>query len=398
MRRDDLALIALGAATAVASLALALAPAAADPAPGGEAPLALVAQQSGAVQRRPAATLGWRRLARGMGLADGDAVFVPPGGETVLRFEDGTELALDERSLVVVERPRGASRTLQLRQGSLQGRVGTVALRLETPQGAARLEASAEARVEVGQAAVEVAVKKGGATVAAPDGAPRAVAAGERVQAAGAAVTALPAWPVTLLGPDPTGHLRFTGRPGPLELSWTGAVPRGARLQLARDRLFAFVDADRPVSGDRLELDRPTPGVTWWRLVDERGVPLSEARRFVLVEDLAPVAVVPRPGEVVMAPPGTAVPFAWTALAGVGRYRLEVASSDRFERLAFSLEVGAPEARAVPQLAEGTWYWRARASDGPVPGLPSEPSRFRVIHRGIPDAPELYAPEIEVQH
>lgn len=398
MRTDDLALILLGSATAVASLALAFTPPAPGSAGAGEAPLAIVTQQSGAVQRRPAETLGWRRLARGMGLHDGDAVFVPPGGETILRFEDGTELALDERSLVVVERPRGAARTLQLRQGALSGRVGTVALQLETPQGAARLDAAAEARVEVGRAGVEVAVKKGAASVAGASGPARAVAAGERVEAAGGAVTVLPAWPVTLLGPDPTGHLRYTGQPGSLELSWSGALPRGARLQLARDRLFAFVGTDLPVGGSRHLLARPAPGLTWWRLVDERGEPLCEARRFVLVEDVAPVAVTPRPAEVVMAPPGTAVPFAWTALSGVGRYRLEIAASDRFESLAWSQEVGGPEVRAVPQLPEGTWYWRARASDGPVPGLPSQPSRFRVIHKGIPDAPELLAPEIEVPH
>jgi hypothetical protein len=396
MERSDLALVALGTAAAVASLALAFVP----PAPGapasGAASLATVLQQTGEVQRRPAETLGWRRLARGMDLFDGDAVFVPPGGEASLRFDDGTELAIDERTLVVVERPRAGLRTVQLRQGAVSGRVGSVALSLQTPRGSARLGAASEARVEVGAATVEVAVRRGQASVATPDGGARAVAPGQRAQASAIAVSVLPSWPVELGAPDPRRHLAFTGRPGPLELSWSGALPPGARLQLARDRFFAFLALDAPVTGTRFALPQPSPGITWWRLVDARGEAVCEARRFVLVEDVAPVPLTPRPAEVVMAPPGATVAFAWTALTGVGGYRLEVAASEAFDPLAFSQDVSGPEVRATPGLGEGTWYWRVRAHDGVEPGLPSPPARFRVIHRGIPDAPELYAPEIEV--
>jgi FecR protein len=397
MGRDDLALVSLGMVMAVASLALAFVPPSAGSQVPDAAALGTVLEQSGEVQRRPADTLGWRRLARGMSLLDGDAVFVPPGGEVSIRFDDGTELAIDERSLVVLERPRAGLRTLQLRQGAVSSRVGTVALRLQTPRGAARLDAGTEARVELSAATVQVAVQHGEASVAGLTGPAQTVSAGERVEATSAAVQVLPSWPVQLVAPDPRRHLSFTDRPGPLELEWTGELPRGARLQLARDRFFAFVDSDEAVSGGRFALEHPQAGVTWWRLVDARGEALCEARRFVLVEDVAPVPVLPRPGEVVMAPPGAAVPFAWTALTGVGRYRLEVAATESFEAVAWAQEVAGPEVRVAPGLAEGSWYWRVRASDGADPGLASRPSRFRIIHRGIPEAPELYTPEIEIQ-
>jgi hypothetical protein len=38
---------------------------------------------------------------------------------------------------------------------------------------------------------------------------------------------------------------------------------------------------------------------------------------------------------------------------------------------------------------------RAARDDGEA-GAPSEPSRFRLIHKGIPEAPELLTPQIEV--
>jgi len=58
--------------------------------------------------------------------------------------------------------------------------------------------------------------------------------------------------------------------------------------------------------------------------------------------------------------------------------------------------VQGASARLRPSLNESTWFWRVRAEDETGPGAPSQPLRFRVIHKGIPEAPELLNPEIEV--
>jgi hypothetical protein len=386
---QELSLAAAGALVAVASVAISLVP------PKKEATdvqrAALVFQTLGEVKRRPAETLGWQRLATGMGVFNADAVFVPPGGQSALRFDDGTELFLEERSLVVVEQaPRG--RRLRLRQGAVSGRVGDQSIAVDTPMGQATLEASSEVRVELGASKAEVTVRRGSALV----GGGKPLLAGQRATAGPQGFELLPPWPLTLVAPDAQTRRVFTGAPGPMKLEWRGSLPRGARLQLARDRLFAFVERDASVAGTAFDVDRPSPGVTWWRLVDERGAPLSEARRFVLVEDVAPVAMAPADGEVVLAPPGTKVAFGWTALSGTERYRLELGASESFAPVVLTEEVSSPNARLVLALAEGTWYWRVRSVDGAVAGAPSKPSRFRLIHRGIPEAPELLKPEIEV--
>ena len=391
----DLELAALGALIGAVSLSLAFWTPAEAP-PEDQASLALVARAVGDVKRRPAAALGWQRLPRGTQVGDGDSVFVAPGSEALLRFEDGTELVLDERSLVVVERPRQGVRTLRLQQGALSGRVGTVGVSIETPRGVAKLGEASEARVEVGAQAVEVAVSKGSAQVTTPGDGAHTVASGHRVSVA-QTVVALAPWPVALVAPGAQWYQTFKGAPAPVELSWSGEVPRGARVQLARDRLFAFVEQDSSPAGTTLLLEHPSPGVTWWRLVGAGGEPLSEARRFVLVEDVAPVSITPRTGEVVLAPVGTEVLFAWTPLSGVTKYRLELSASQEFEPVTRSLEISGAYARIPLDLAEGTWFWRVRAGDAEA-GLPSTPARFRLIHRGIPEAPELLNPEIEVTH
>ncbi|MEW5740339.1 MAG: FecR domain-containing protein [Myxococcota bacterium] len=391
----DVLLAATGLALATATLALALTSPTAEPG-RQSATVAQVAASTGGSKLRPAATLLWRGLVAGMDVHDGDSVFVPPGAEATLRFEDGTELSLDERSLVVVEPPRSGKRAVTLRQGSLSGRARDAGLLLSTPAGEARLAPAAEARVELTGSALEVAVKQGEAKLTPTKGDEVKVATGQRAAADLQGSRALAAWPVKLLGPEARWRKLFHGSPDDVELTWDGA-PDGARVQVARDRLFAFVEVDEPASGGRFLLSNPRPGVSWWRVVDEGGAALSEARRFSLVEDVAPSTMFPREGEVVLAPKGSQVAFSWTPLPGVARFRVELSPSREFEPITLSEEVKGNTARLTVSLDEGAWYWRVRAErDDAEPGVPSEPSRFRLIHKGIPEAPELLTPQIEV--
>ncbi len=394
LRERDLWLAGASALIATVALALALAPArrAADIATTPV--VASVKQSTGDVKLRLAMTLGWSGAARGVEVHDGDAVFVPPGAEATLSFNDGSELALDERSLVVIETPRSGVRSVTLRQGSLSGRAGAAGLTLQTPAGEARLEAQSEARVELTGKKLEVSVKKGTARVQG-GGETKTLETGQRVAAAETGTVALEAWPVTLLAPEAQARFPFRGMPAPLTLSWSGAV-EGARVQVARDRLFAFVDAELPAKDGEVTLREPARGVSWWRMVDPQGRPLSEARRFSCAEDVAPVSMFPRNGEVLLAPPGTNVAFAWTPLPGISRYRVEISPSQGFEPVTVSRSVSGSSARLALSLNEAMWFWRVRADEEAGLGAPSAPLRFRVIHKGIPDAPELLNPEIEV--
>lgn len=392
----DVALAVGGLLVAAVTLGLALTSTGDEPSTQSPT-VAHVASAAGGSKLRPGATLLWRGLSDGMDVHDGDAVFVPPGAEATLRFVDGTELALDERSLVVVEPPRGGRRAVTLRQGSLSGRAGDAGLLLSTPVGEARLDPSSEARVELTGSELEVAVRQGQAKVTSQQGAEVKVASGQRASAGQEGSRALAAWPVSLTSPEARFRRFFQGSPEELTLAWQGSVPEGARLQVARDRLFAFVEVDEPAAEGRFVLRSPRPGVSWWRVVDERGRAVSEARRFSIVEDVAPSTMFPQEGEVVLAPKGTQLAFSWTPLPGVTRFLVELSSSRGFEPITQAEVVKGSSARLTVSLEEGSWYWRVRAErDDGEPGSPSEPSKFRLIHKGIPAAPELLTPQIEV--
>ena len=79
-------------------------------------------------------------------------------------------------------------------------------------------------------------------------------------------------------------------------------------------------------------------------------------------------------------------------------YKIELSASAAFTEIAWQREVEGAQLRTPLTLAEGRWFWRVRTIDeergesGPSLARP-----FRLIHRALPEAPELLNPEIEVE-
>ena len=344
------------------------------------------------VRRRPAARLGWDELGRGEQVHELDALFVPPGVEARVTFKDGTVLELSERSLVVLDLPRAGRRNVSVRQGSVEGSAGAAGLELVTPRGTAQLSPQSQAIIEVTSDAVAMAVTKGDGSLGGT-----AVGNGQRAGATAAGVQTQGAWPVQLLEPARNHRKFFRDRAPPTTFRWQAAPP-DSRVQVARDRGFAFVLEERSGSDGAFELTRGGAGVFWWRVVDERGVPLSESRRLTVLEDVPPTLLSPLNGEVVLSDEKHPALFAWVGVRGVSRYKLELAQTAAFSSIAFEREVEGAQLRTLLLLAEGAWFWRVRTIDeergesGPSIARP-----FRLIHRALPDAPELLNPEIEVE-
>ena len=109
-----------------------------------------VAEANKPLRLRSAEELGWRNIAAGAEVRERDALFVPPATAARLSFKDGTTLELDERSLVVIEAPRGR-KTVALRQGSFAGVAGNDGMLVQTPQGTAQVAPSSQLQVALGQ-------------------------------------------------------------------------------------------------------------------------------------------------------------------------------------------------------------------------------------------------------
>ncbi|MBI3181262.1 MAG: FecR domain-containing protein [Myxococcales bacterium] len=352
------------------------------------------------VRRRLARTLVWEEIRTGAAVHDGDSIFVPPRASASISFVDGSSLEVDENSLVVLQRPGGgAPNRVGLKKGSVTGATSQSGMAIESERGLASLQGDTQARVDlqVGQARVDVF--SGAARVQGAGGAQTVREKQAAMAGADGRWSEPRALQVELVAPARNGRVYFRGSPPPLALGWVHRdVAEGATLQVARDRGFGFIVHSAPASSGTHLFTQVSPGIFWWRLVDEDGQPISEARRFTILEDLPPTPLSPAKEEIVWATPEHPVLFAWTKVEGSAGYRVEVSSSDDFEQTVLSELANQPQLLLEEPLPEGHYLWRVRVEDK----LRGESSfskalGFRLIHKALPAAPELLNPEIELE-
>ena len=398
-RYGDAALSLAGLAGAAISAVLVLSGPPPGPGPGTQANvIAEVSFASSDIRRRQARSLSWDDISRGAPVHEQDSIFVPPGAGAQITFANGSRLDLDENSLVVLEAPASASPRVGLKKGGLSGATRGGGIEIDSAQGRTSLASNTEARVDLRESGPRVEVFAGQAKVVASNGQQTVGANQVGSVSTGGTFEAVVSLAVKLEVPARNHHLYYRGAPTPLDLTWTGEVPDGALLQVARDRGFGFVVHFVQVNSRDERFTPAGPGIYWWRIADESGNALSEARRFTVIEDVPPVALSPRPRELVWQVEAHPLSFAWSEVAGAGSYRLEVAADAQFQPVLAFATVDQTRATLEHRFEEGTYYWRVRVDD-PEHGEAtfSRPSLFRLIHKALPSAPELMNPEIEVE-
>lgn len=338
--------------------------------------IAQLAQLDGGVRVRAAGTLVWEPAAPDQPLAAGDAVFVQPGGAATVSFRAGAVVELEERTLILVEPPDAEADGVEVVAGAVVAAAGS-------------------GRLAVRSGAEEAMVDPGGA-VAVAGGAVELLQG--RAKVAGEERGAVPR--VTLVTPARSHRAYVTRFPEPVALRWDGEAARDCTLEVSRERSFASRVATGPGSAGFFEVPVDGPGAWYWRLVDRDGAAASEIRKFMAVHDRPPRPFSPAHGEIVLAANGVHVPFWWTAVAGASAYRVDVASDSAFRRIELSEPASGPGLWAALDLPEGVYFWRvraARASDAARLSPPSATVAFRLIHRPVLEAPQLFDAAIELE-
>jgi hypothetical protein len=318
-------------------------------------------------------------------------------------LNDGSRLELDEGSLILLERPsprsEGASSVVLLK-GSVSGTAGAHGAEVAIGGTIARLASAAQAKISVGSNRhAEIQVFDGSATLrTASDQATLGASESASTGADGKLRRAAPP-AASLEVPSRNYRVFFVQSPPALQLRWTRLSAEALRLQVAKDRNFTRIVVDQPAPEGEATFLPPSAGLFFWRLADLKGLARSEARKLAVIEDLPPLPIAPAAGELVFAPPGTPLPFAWSPLFGVSHYRLEVSPSPSFASLSFSEEAQAPGFWSRRMIPEGTYYWRVRAVEPARGSSPlSQTASFRLITKPLPDAPELLDPQLEIEN
>lgn len=356
-------------------------------------------------RRRSESELFWRPLQSADPVYDRDRVYAAAGSAVRLVLTDQTRLTVEENSLVIVTRPSSHSGPLlapvqiEVERGAVSGIAGDSGVSIRSRGAQVDLAAGAAARLRLRtDRSIAIAVGPGRATVTTGDGARTALEPGQQqdVSASGQAGAVQP-MQIALGAPAHSGQIYFVRNPPAVDFSWSGCSEGSGeyRLEVSRDPDFAQRLRSVEISATSATLSGLPAGILHWRVqrANSAGVCRSEERSLALVADAAPIMFQPRHGEIVYQLAGAAVPFAWSEVPGVRRYRIELRQIDA---VVANAEVEGASYGHAALLPEGRYCAQVRAAEAERGESPwSSRVCFRVINKPLPRAPKLFDPQIE---
>lgn len=349
------------------------------------------------VRRRSAGELVWRDVLVEAPIFEGDSVYVAPSSEAAIRLTDGARFELEGSSLVVLGAAAsgGAVPTsaIELKRGSVTGAAGDRPLAVKVGQTTARLDELASARVQLQQGDVaRVTVSTGKAELVREGGA-LALSVGERGTLGAGAVGTIERLAISLETPARAarllaGHLRF---------AWT--LPRRlgpASLEISTDPELRSPEIVYESRGTALELSTLAPGVYFWRVRAQVGGETlqSEERKLVVVADVSPIVVEPRPDEIVDLANGGGLRVVWTALDEAAMYDVELEQPSTKARTHTTTRAALRASIDELGVHEGACCVRVRARTAEQLTMAWSPRQcFRVSQAPVLRAPALYEPK-----
>ena len=344
----------------------------------------------------------WETVEQNAPVFNNDSIRTAELSEAVIHLKDGTEIALNENSMIFLSLTQEEI-DLQFTRGAI------TAKRDETGDEGAR-------NLNITAMGTTVLLEKGGLNlIQAQEDLNLTVTRGlakiitgekeQLVKKDQNAVVAKDSKNITvvplnlnLIAPDPNSHVVTTSRTERISFSWEPLPEKGVvSFELARDNSFSQPVVRRQVPGTSLSLSLGA-GIYYWRLQarDRTGkVAQSQTRRISVVRDEPAQLLSPKNGATfpfVSMPP--IIPFTWTTSDTASGYQLIIARDREFTNVV--TKVRTPLNRiAVDTLTSGVYFWKVDHQYG-ISTLSQAPSsrvfRLTIENRSGFEAPEPVFP------
>lgn len=262
------------------------------------------------VKDKPADAIAWTPSSPGMTLGDYHAVQTSDRSRATIAFSEGSEMALEENTLIIVKSAgrlaSGGRRraSLIVVDGELRGAIAvsrdapggveietatkSASLRSEAAPGrpaefAVRVNEDASSTITVFQGAAEVSSERGSVVMA-----PNHAITIDKTGVLGPSREIPP--PPPLLEPEQGLRRTFRTSRSSMHLAWQGQGPADAyRLTVARDSAFRDIVTSEVLATPESTVGNLKEGVYYWRVSTHRGDlegPRSAARQFRMVRNL----------------------------------------------------------------------------------------------------------------
>ncbi len=348
-------------------------------------------------QRKYASQVVWDDLAQSVPVYNYDTIRTADVSEAVIKLKDGTEIALNENSMILLAMTKDDV-SVEFTRGSIAASRDDADKKLNITAGGAVVALGKGAlNVSRGRGeGLDLTLNRGSARVRSGAN-EKDVATDQRIVVADdVRVFDLR---IRLSSPGPNEYFFTPAEKASIAFSWEPALREGqAWLETAADPSFASPTGARPVAGKTATLALPE-GIAYWRVrtVDRvtGKIEISEGRRLVVLKSEPLVPITPSDGAVVRYTLNVPIIlFRWSENAAGGMSTLSVFRDAKMKDRVKSARI-AGTSIAVDDLAMGTYFWRVERtiSAGGKQITDTGALRRLVVERSdTPVAPELVYP------
>lgn len=348
-------------------------------------------------QRKYAEQVVWDDLAQSVPVYNYDTIRTADMSEAVIRLKDGTEIALNENSMVLLVMSTDDA-SVEFMRGSIAASRDETGRKLNISAGGA-VVSMAEGALNLSRGrgeGLDVTLNKGSALVKTGEGEQR-VTGDQRVVVAGdVRVFDIK---IRLASPAPNEYFFTPAGNAAVAFSWEPALREGqAWLETAADPSFAALTLTRAVAGNSATFTLPE-GIAYWRVrtrdLASGRIELSEARRLVVLKSDPLAQIAPADGAVIRYTVKTPIIlFRWSESSAGGVSTLSVYRDAELTDRIKSVGVNGSSV-ALDDLGAGTYFWRVERTitAGGKRHTETGTARRVVVERSdTPVAPELVYP------
>lgn len=370
---------------------------------GGAKRIGTLTYKQEVVQRKYGSQVIWEDLARNVAVYDNDSIRTAELSEAVVRLNDGTTIAIDENSLILLAMS-GEGVNIDFSHGSIAanreaaGDEAASKISITSKDAVVSMNSGGVRLSGSGEKGLDVTVTEGSAAVRSGSE-EKTIKKDERATVTKDAGTKVVKLNLKILSPAHNGIIVTAAPIAPVTFTWADArgYDGGIVLEIARDSGFSRGAVARAAAGNSLT-ERLGEGSFYWRIRGRNAAigaeEYSEVRKIGILRDMPTGLLYPAHNEVIsysVKPP--IINFRWRENRVATDYTVEISRSPAFSAIERSLPTTLLDI-SVDGLGAGTYYWRVRSNNSGIVSYKgvSAVSSFKIERMAALTAPVLIAP------
>ncbi|MCE9501425.1 MAG: FecR domain-containing protein [Leptospira sp.] len=324
-------------------------------------------------------------------LSNKDSIRTEALSDATIKLNDGTEIQINENSMVFLDLSGFGGTTLDFKEGSFK-----VTRSKDSSFFRSNLTIkSKDGSVEVGNSDVHVEktakqnlsvfVEKGTATVIQENGKSRKIQEHEQAELAAKGEISVKKVPLKLSIPPDQHRIISLVNSSAVNFEWQNTPHHSSyKIQVSRRPDFSSILHSVSVNGNKTQLPL-IDGTYYWRVVSVNSQSgredSSETRKLVVLKNSAPVPHSPEEGSTItVGKEKSEVEFDWSKADLAQKYKLEISESPEFSGKIIVKDADS-HMISVRDLKPGNYFWRVTGSSGlaDIPDRKSRAQRFSVV-------------------